>query len=191
MTMPRIAHLTVLLAALTGAPAWAAPYQFDPAHTFPLFEIDHLGFSTQHGQFDRSRGTLEYDAVQRTGRLEVVVDAGSIDTGDDERDAILKGPDWFDVSRYPTLSFRSERFVFEQDQPVAIEGELTMLGVTQPLRLQITRFKCGLNLAAKKRACGADATATLKRSAFGMRTGLPFVGDEVTLRIQAEAYLQD
>jgi polyisoprenoid-binding protein YceI len=66
-----------------------------------------------------------------------------------------------------------------------------MRGLTQPLRLQITQFKCGLKLAAKKRACGADATGTLKRSAFGTRSDPPFVGDEITLRIRAEAYLQD
>lgn len=189
--MLRIAHLTLLLAAFLSAPVWAVTYQFDPDHTFPLFEIDHLGFSTQRGWFDASHGTLEYDAVKQTGSLEVVIEADSLDTGNHERDAILKGPDWFDVKRYPTITFHGQRFVFEQEQPVAIEGELTMLGVTRPLRLEITRLKCGLNLAARKRGCGADASGTLKRSQFGMRTGLPFVGDEVRLRIQAEAYLDD
>lgn len=188
--MLRFAHLAILSAALLSAAVQAATYQFDPAHTFPLFEIDHLGFSTQRGWFDASRGTLEYDSVQRTGSLEVVIDAASLDTGNPERDAILRGPDWFDVKRYPAITFRGQRFVFGPDQPVAVEGELTMLGVTRPLRLEILRLKCGLNLAAKKRECGADASATLKRSEFGMRTGLPFVGDEVRLRIQAEAYLQ-
>ena len=189
--MLRTRLLTVLLMLPPCAPVLAAAYQLDPSHTYPQFEVDHLGFSTQRGQFDRVRGTLEYDSVQRTGRLEVVIDASSLDTGHDERDAVLKGPAWFDVSRHPAITFRSLRFLFGQDQPEAIEGELTMLGVTQPMRLKIARFKCGLNLVSRKRACGADASGTLRRSQFGMQTGLPFVGDEVRLHIQAEAHLEN
>lgn len=183
--------LAILFVSLLSTPVGAANYRFDPDHTYPLFEIDHLGFSTQRGQFDASRGTLEYDAVQRTGRLEVVIDARSLDTGNPARDAVLKGPAWFDVERYPTITFQGQRFVFEQDQPVAVEGELTLHGVTQPIRLEIVRLKCGVNLVTRRRTCGADAGGTLQRSLFGMRTGLPFVGDEVRLRIQAEAYVDD
>lgn len=189
--MPNYLPAMAALLALATLPAQAASYQFDPDHTYPLFEIDHLGFSTQRGQFDRVRGTLEFDAVQRSGSLEVVIDAVSLDSGNDARDAILKGPGWFDAERFPAITFRSQRFVFERERLVAIDGELTLLGVTQPVRLDIARFKCGLNLASRKRTCGADATATLLRSRFGMNTGLPFVGDEVRLRIQAEASLQN
>jgi len=186
-----IRTLTVLLAALLSAPVGAASYRFDPSHTYPLFEIDHLGFSTQRGQFDRAHGSLEYDAVQRSGSLEVVLDAASLDTGSDERDTVLRGEGWFDVGRHPTITFRSQRFLFEQERLVAVEGELTLLGVTQPLRLEVSRLKCGLNLVSRKRSCGADASGTLLRSRFGMNSGLPFVGDEVRLRIQAEAYVED
>jgi polyisoprenoid-binding protein YceI len=181
-------QIAVLLAVLASSSAWAASYVFDPTHTYPMFEIDHLGFSIQRGQFDAVRGTLDYDPVQRTGSLEVIIDANSLDSGNEERDAILKGPGWFDVSRHPTITYRGQKLLFEGDRPVAVEGELTMLGVTQPVRLEFTRVKCGLNLAARKVGCGADATGVLKRSQFGMRSGLPFVGDEVRLRIQAEAY---
>lgn len=189
--MLRTRLITVLLMSTLSAPVLAATYQFDPSHTYSQFEVDHLGFSTQRGQFDRAHGTLEYDSVQRTGSLEVVIDASSLDTGHDERDAVLKGSGWFDVSRHPTITFRSLRFIFEQDQLEAIEGELTMLGVTQPMTLRIARLKCGLNLVSRKRGCGADASGTLQRSRFGMQTGLPFVGDEVRLQIQAEAYLEN
>lgn len=180
----------IFIAAL-GSSAFSATYTFDPSHTYPLFEIDHLGFSTQRGQFDSARGTLEYDPLLRTGSLEIVIDAASLDSGHNERDAILKGPGWFNVSQFSTMTYRGKQFVFEGDRPVAIEGELTMLGVTQPLRLEITRVKCGLNLAARKRGCGADATGVLRRSQFGLRNGLPFIGDEVRLRIQAEAYQEN
>lgn len=74
---------------------------------------------------------------------------------------------------------------------MAIESELTMLGVTQPIRMEVAWIKCVLNLVSRKRSCGADASGTLQRSHFGMRTGLPFVGDKVRLRIQAEAFLEN
>ncbi len=186
----RTRQIAVLLVSLLCAPVWAATYQLDPSHTFSRFEIDHLWFFTQRGQFDRAHGTLEYDVEQHTGSLEVVIDAGSLDTENDERDAVLKGPSWFDVSRYPTITFRSQRFIFEQEQLAAIEGELTMLGVTLPMRLEIARIKCGLNMVSRKRSCAADASGTLQRSRFGMQTGLPYVGDEVRLRIQTEAYVE-
>jgi polyisoprenoid-binding protein YceI len=189
--MLRIAQVCLLLVAVLALPASAARYRIDPRHTFPLFEIDHLGFSTQRGWFGATHGSIDYDAIQRTGGVDVVVDAASLYTGDPELDAVLKGPQWFDVKRFPTITFHGERFLFEQERPVAVAGELTMLGVTLPLKLEITHFKCGLNLAARQRACGADATGTLKRSAFGLRTDLPFVGDAVTLRIQVEALLDN
>jgi polyisoprenoid-binding protein YceI len=178
----------LLLVSMASASALAATYVFDPSHTYPMFEIDHLGFSTQRGQFDTVRGTLEYDPQQRTGSVQIVIDAASLDSGHDERDAILKGTGWFNVSQFPSITYVGRQFVFDGDRPVAIEGELTLLGVTQPLRLEINRVKCGLNLAARKLGCGADASGVLRRSQFGMRNGLPFVGDEVRLRIQAEAY---
>jgi len=180
--------IVLLLASLASASTLAATYVFDPSHTYPMFEIDHLGFSIQRGQFDSVRGTLEYDPQLRTGSVEIVIDAASLDSGDNERDAILKGTGWFNVSQFPSITYVGREFVFEGDRPVAIEGEMTMLGITQPLRLEINRLKCGLNLAARKRACGADATGVLRRSQFGMRSGLPFVGDEVRLHIQAEAH---
>jgi polyisoprenoid-binding protein YceI len=179
----------LLTALLLASPAWCVSYAIDPAHTYPGFEIDHLGFSTQRGQFDRVSGFVELDQVAHTGRLEIRVDTTSLDTGQDERDQVLKGDEWFQVQRYPELVYRSERFIFDHDQLVAVDGSLTLLGQTHPLRLEITRFKCGFNLAEKKRGCGADARALLRRSDYGMRTGLPFVGDEVRLNIQVEAYL--
>lgn len=110
--------LTVFLVSLSSVPVRAATYQFDPVHTILQFEIDHLWLFTERGQFDRAHGILEYDAEQHSGSLEVVIDAGSLDTGNEERDAVLRGADWFDVSRYPGLSFRSQRFIFERDYPM-------------------------------------------------------------------------
>jgi polyisoprenoid-binding protein YceI len=186
--MLRISQLTVFLVSLLSAPAWAATYQLDPSRTLPQFEIGHFWLFSERGQFNRVHGTLEYDVEQHTGSLEVIIDAGSLDTGNDERDSVLKGADWFDVSRYPTITFRSQRFIFAQDRLAAIEGELTMLGVAQPMRLEIARIRCGLNPGSRKQRCGAEANGTLQRSRFGMRTGLPLISDEVRLHLQTEAY---
>lgn len=186
--MPFKALLIACFASL-ALPAAAVEYVIDPEHTYASFEIDHLGFSTQRGQFTRSSGSLEFDPEAHSGKVDIRIAAASLATGLEARDEVLRGADWFNVRDFPDLLFRSQRFVFEQDKLVAVEGTLVMLGVLKPLRLEISRFKCGLNLASRKRVCGADAQGSLRRSDFGLSNGLPFVGDEVRLHIQVEAHL--
>ncbi|KVW95579.1 YceI family protein [Thiobacillus denitrificans] len=176
--MLRFRLLIVFLASLLSRPVGSATFQLDSSHTVAQFEIDQLWIFTQRGRFDRIHGSLEYDVEQHTGRLNVVIDADSLNTGNDERDAVLKGAAWFDVGRHPAIIFRSQRFIFEQDRLAAIEGKLTMLGMAQPMRLEIARIKCGLNPLSGKWRCGADARGTLQRSRFGMR-------------IQVEAYREN
>lgn len=188
--MPR-ALLSTVLSALLAMPAWAETYALDPQRTVPLFEIAHLWLFTERGRFTGVTGSLEYDPARRDGRLDVVIDARSLDTANDERDRVLKGPSWFDVDRYPSIRFQSARFVFEQDRLAAIEGTLTMHGITQPLRLEIVRLSCESAPSATDRGCSADARATLLRSRFGMRTGLPLIDDEVRLRIQTRTLPAD
>ena len=102
---------------------------------------------------------------------------------------MLRGSDWFNVASYPDIIFRSQRLEFNGTTwLIAVHGVLIMLGEIRPMRLEISRFKCGLNLLLRKRGCGADAQGVLRRSEYGMLTGLPFIGDEVRLRIQVEAY---
>jgi len=185
-------HLAALLfaAALPFAPsALAAEYTIDPAHTYASFEIDHLGFSTQRGQFKQSSGTVEFDADEKTGHIDITIDAASLDTGFALRDDVLRSDTWFNVKDFPAIIFRSQKFVFSDDKLTAVEGSLAMLGEIRPMRLEISRFKCGLNLVSRKRGCGADAAGVLRRSEFGLNNGLPFIGNEVRLHIQVEAYL--
>jgi polyisoprenoid-binding protein YceI len=175
----------VLLVSLLTAPACAASYTLDPRRTVPQFEIDHLWFFTERGHFGRVDGRLEYDDEKHAGDLEVVIDAASLDTGNDERNAVLRDAGWFDVGRFPTITFRSRRFVFAQGRLVAVDGELTMLGIARPLTLEVVRITCNPGSSAP---CAADARGTLQRSRYGMRSGLPFIGDEVRLRIQVVTY---
>jgi polyisoprenoid-binding protein YceI len=177
-----------LLIALLALPAAADEYTVDPEHTYASFEIDHLGFSTQRGRFNRSSGSIVFDPLAQQGSLDIRIDAASLDTGLDLRDDILRGENWFKVSDFPDILYRSQNMIFAGDKPQAVDGTLVMLGEMRPLRLEITRFKCGFNLAKRQRGCGADAEGVLKRSDFGLDNGIPFVGDEVRLRIQVEAY---
>jgi len=186
--LSRLAILAVALLCLARSGA-AADYAIDPAHTYAAFEIDHLGFSTQRGLFSRTSGNVQFDPEARSGNIDIRIDAASLNTGFELRDEVLRGDSWFNVQSFPDILFRGQRFVFDEDKPVAVEGTLVMLGEARPMRLEITRFKCGLNLAIRKRGCGADAQGALRRSEFGLSNGLPFIGDEVRLRIQVEAYL--
>lgn len=181
--------LPLFLLAFCLPAAQAAEYTIDPAHTYASFEIDHLGFSTQRGQFNRSSGIVEFDPDGKTGRIDIRIEAASLNTGFDLRDDVLRGDGWFNVKAFPDILFRSQKLVFTEDRLSAVEGTLAMLGEIRPMRLEISRFKCGLNLANRKRGCGADALGSLRRSEFGMNNGQPFIGDEVRLRIQVEAYL--
>ena len=181
--------VAALILFCSGVAAHAADsYTLDPAHTFPRFEISHFGFSTHHGQFNRTAGKLLLDRAAKTGSLEVTVDTSSIGTGDPALEKHLRSEDFFNVAKYPAMTFRSTAIRFNGDVPVAAEGELTLLGVTRPLTLTISRVSCGIHPFLKKEDCGAEVSGTLKRSDFGMKAYIPAVGDEVTLHIQVEAH---
>lgn len=181
----------ICAALLCAGPAfaWAAPetYRIDPAHTHPGFEISHLGISTQRGRFDRTTGSIVLDREAGTGSVTIEIDATSISTGTPLLDAALRGEDFFDVARHPGLSFRSGRIVFDHGVPASAQGELTLLGVTRPVELLINRFACTRKPFLIRTTCGADITATISRSAFGMTSYATFIGDEVRLVIQIEA----
>lgn len=179
--------VVTLILICTTLPAWADSYTIDPTHTFPSFEIDHLGFSTQRGRFNSTQGKLTLDEDKKTGSVEITIDAASIDTGLAKLEEHLRADDFFDVKRYPTLSFRGNNFRFADERLVAVSGQLTMHGVTLPVTLNVTRFKCGINVARLRTVCGADAATNIKRSEYGISKGTPFVGDEVRIAIQIEA----
>lgn len=182
---------TSILAALVGAlslPAFAADsYTIDPRHTFPSFELSHQGFSFQRGRFNKTAGKMTLDTAARTGSIDVAIDAASIDTGLEELEKHLRGEDFFDVAKYPTLAFKSKALRFDGDKVVGADGELTMHGVARPVSLNIDHFRCAPNPMNKKPTCGANATATIKRSEFGVSKYVPAVGDEVKIAIQVEA----
>jgi len=181
--------LLMLLGAVLVPSAQATPEKFviDSAHTYPFFEINHLGWSTARGLFRKVTGTATLDFAAKQGSAEIVIDASSLDTVDAKRDEHLRGEDFLDAAKYPTLTFKSDKLAFSGDQLAKADGQLTLHGVTKPVTLTFTQFKCGEHPVYKKHYCAGDATATIKRGDFGITAYAGAIGDEVKLSIQIEA----
>ena len=174
---------------LAGA-VLAAPesYTVDSRHTFPRWAVSHHGFSIHRGQFNATSGKMIVDWTAKTGSLTIEVDAASIGTGDPEFDKVLRGENFFATDKHPKMTFVADQMKFEGDAPVQAVGSLTLLGVARPVTFRIDGAKCGVHPVSKKSLCGAEVTGVIKRSDFGMKFGLPSVGDEIRLTIQFEAF---
>ncbi len=177
---------TLLIASVLSANVFAADnYVVESSHTFPSFEISHLGFSMQRGRFNTTTGKIVLDGAKST--VEVSIDTNSLDTGLDKLEEHLKGEDFFNVAQYPAMTFKSTHVKFKDKTLTSVEGDLTLHGVTKPVVLTVDHFKCGDNPITKKPTCGANAVTTIKRSDFGITKYLPAVGDDVKIAIQIEA----
>ena len=180
--------LATLFASLIATPACAADsYTIDSRHTWPVFEINHMGFSTQRGRFNKSSGKITLDAATKKGSVDITIETASLDMGFDKWDEHMKSEDFFNAEFYPAMHFISDKLVFDGDKVVAADGSFTLLGVTRPLTLTVSNFRCAPHPMLKKPACGADITATLKRSEFGMTKYVPAVSDEVKIFVPVEA----
>jgi len=180
--------LIATLASLPLTTALAADYDIDPSHTYANFAVSHLGFSTMRGRINSSSGSLQYDAAAKQASVRIELDAASIDTGHEKRDAHLKSPDFLNVVENPTISFESTAVTWNGDKPATATGNLTMLGVSKPVTLTFTSVNCGPHPFSKKEMCGFDATASIKRTDFGVNYGVPAIGEVLELWIEAEAY---
>jgi len=184
--------IALTLAASFSSLAFAAPetYLLDTNHTKPRFEYNHMGFSTQLSRFDTVTGKITLDRAAHTGSVEVSIDATSVNTGYPLFNGHIQGEDFFDTAKYPTITYQSDKFKFDGDRLVGIEGDLTIKGVTKPVTLTVTSMLCMPHPMLKKDACGANATAQIKRSDFNMGKYAPLVSDEVTLSIPVESLRQ-
>jgi len=181
---------SALASAVMLAPAvHAAPEAFviDGTHTFPRFEYSHFGYSRQASRFDRTSGTVTIDRAAKKGTVDVSIDAASVSTGYAVFDQHLRGEDFFDVARHPTISFKSDELHFIGDALSEVRGVLTIKGIAKPVTLTVQSLHCMPHPMRKKDACGANATAQIKRSDFNMGKHVPHVSDEVTLAIPIEA----
>jgi len=180
------AIIVVTIGVFPVSMALADNYTIDPGHTYPSFTINHLGFSTMAGKFDSTTGAFTYDPAGKSASVEVTIDASSIDTGHDKRDDHLRSPDFLNVAEFPEITFKSTNVGWGGEAPSSIDGDLTILGVTQPVSLAVTGVNCGEHPFSKKWTCGFDANTTVKRSDFGVNYGLPAIGDELTLHFEVE-----
>ncbi len=187
-TLPPTLLAAALLAATAAASAAPAVYEIDPAHTYPSFEADHMGVSVWRGKFNRSQGEIVLDKAAGTGSVNVVIDTASIDYGLDAMNDEARKDTLLDTPKFPQATYTGTLVDFRDGAPTRVKGQLTLHGVTRPVELAITRFKCVPHSLHKRELCGADAHGEFRRDEFGIDAGKDYGFDmNVALRIQVEA----
>jgi len=160
----------------------------DSVHSHVGFSVKHMMVATVRGQFKTYSGTVAIDPGDFTrSSFEGEVDVASVDTGNVDRDNHLRTGDFFDAANHPKITFKSTSIEAKGDAEYVVHGDLTIRGVTKPLTLDVTVTKVGEQPLRKAPAAGFDATATLKRSDFGLTKYLPNVADEVKIHVVTEA----
>ena len=184
----RSACAAVALACAVPALAQAPNYAIDPTHTFVNYENGHYGTTTNRGRFSTKDGTLFFDRANQQGKVEIVIDISSVNTGVDFLNRQIQGKDFFNVADYPTGTFVSDKFVFDGDKVSEVHGQLTLKGKTHPVALKATKFNCYVNPLFKREVCGGDFETNIVRSQWDILWGLQFgFEDAVKLIIQVEA----
>lgn len=179
------AHAQEVTRNLTEIPG--GKYKLDGSHANVVFLISHAGFSTYVGRFNTVEGNLKFNTTKPTkSTLSVVIDANSVDTISDALDEHLRKADFFEVEKYPTIKFKSTKIEKIDDQTGKVTGDLTLHGVTKPVTFDVTFNGGGVFGPTKAYRVGFSARTAIKRSDFGMTTYLQFLGDDVSLIIEAE-----
>lgn len=175
--------------ALPGKDFSKAPagvYALDKSHASLLFKISHVGFSMYHGRFNNFDARLNFDPkAPEKSTVEATIDTSSIDTNNAKLQNDLKGEKFFNSAKFPQATFKSLHISRSGDAGTMM-GELTILGVTKPVSLNVTFRAAGLGPFSKKETIGFAATGTISRSAWGISAMVPMVGDEVQIDIDAE-----
>ena len=182
--------LVAAMAALAVLPAAAAmeSYTIDPRHTFPSFEVMHLGMSLQRGRFNKTTGRINVDREAKQGSVDVSIDATSVNTGVEKLEEHIRAEDFLHASQFPTITFKGSQLAFEGDKLKSVTGELTMRGVTKPVTLNANHFNCGNHPMNKKAMCGGEFVASIKRSEWGIKYAIPNLADDMVLRVNVEAF---
>ena len=185
--------MLLLCATLTVPVAWAEPeiYVFDTQHTYPNFEIGHLGYSVRHGWFEKTEGRVTIDRAAGKGEMQVDIDAASINTGLAVRDNFVRSEKFgfLDVKNYPAITFRSSKFEFEGQDLKRVLGDLTIKGKTKPVVLEMVALRCGEHPMKKVPMCGGEARTVIQKKDFG-EFGGAMLSDDIRLTLEFEAYRQ-
>ena len=190
--MMRLAVFLLLLGAHAIAHAQPARYEIDPEHFSVGFLVDHLGYGKVLGMFRNAGGAFMFDEkTAALSEVRIVIEAASVDTNHRKRDSHLKSADFLNASEFPKLEFKSATAKRTGERTFVVEGQLEMLGKTQPVTLDVTWNKSGQYElpGVKAYVMGVSARGSFKRSAFGMSYGIAngWVGDAVDLILEFEA----
>ncbi|SDA24264.1 Polyisoprenoid-binding protein YceI [Methylobacterium sp. UNC378MF] len=170
----------------------AGTYAVDPGHTQVGWRVSHMGFSNYAGGFSDVSGTLELQPKNpSTAKLSVKIPVASVTTTSAKLTDELKGDQWLDAAKFPDMTFVSTKVVPAGKDHAKVTGDLTLHGVTKPVTLDVTLVGAGVNPLSKKYTVGFEATGTLKRSEFGVKTYVPLIGDELHLTIAGAFEKQD
>jgi polyisoprenoid-binding protein YceI len=191
----RISKTAIAIAMLIALPvlAHADTWQIDPAHTNVEFNVRHMMISNVKGQFQKTTGTITINGNDpASATIDATIDASSVDTRVERRDTHLKSPDFLDVAKYPTITFKSTKVEADGSGKFKVTGDLTLHGVTKPVVLEVESSGAPVKVMGGLHA-GASATTKINRSDFGLtwnkalETGGVVVGDEVAISIDVEA----
>ena len=187
MTRSVLTLVTALAMAATAA-AQTGTWQIDPNHTAAQFSVRHLGVSTVRGAFTKVSGTAKYDPADPSkDSLEVTIDANSVDTRVEMRDNDLRSPRFFDVQKYPTITFHSKAAKAAGAGKLKITGDLTIHGVTKEVVLDVDGPTAPIkDPMGSGQRMGASATTKVNRQDFGIVTMPGGIGDEITITIDVE-----
>ena len=167
-------------------------YVLDPAHGKITWSVDHMGFSTYVGQFTDVAATLDLDVRNPSAStLSATIDTDSVGTLNDQLDSHLRTADFLDTANFPQAQFAATSMRLIDRDSAAITGNLTLRGVTRPVTIEADFNQAGINPVDQKYTLGFDGETTIKRSDFGINYGLPMLGDEVTLNLEAEFKLNE
>ncbi|MCL6473526.1 MAG: YceI family protein [Firmicutes bacterium] len=187
-TMLQAFAVTMLLWSISaGVPVAAQTYQIDPVHSSLVFRVKHMNTAYVYGMFTSMKGTVVVDeANPARSSINIEVDADSVNTNNQQRDNHLRSPDFFNTRQFPTITFRSTEIRRVNANTVQVRGDLTMRGVTRPITANVTLTGKGKN-AQGRDIIGFETTFTIRRSEFGIRYGLPGLGDDVRVTLSIEA----
>jgi len=183
----------VLAIACPAASAVAAPqtFNFDTAHSTVVFRVSHNGLAHVFGRFRTVSGSVNLDPANlSSGLVKATIDANSVDTNNERRDKHLRSPDFFNAGEFDSIEFNSTSLEVSDDNSGTLKGDLTLLGVTKPVTLDVTVNHSGPHPDPRQGGAatvGVSASGKITRSDFGMTGFLPGVGDEIDLWIEVEA----
>ncbi len=178
-----ILSLFLAVSALAQVETW----QIDPAHTASQFAARHLGISTVRGAFTKTTGTVQYDPADLSKTaIDVTIDATSLNTRVEMRDNDLRSDKFFDVQKFPTITFKSKRAEAAGKGKLKVTGDLTIHGVTKEVVLDVDGPAGPVKDPRGNTHMGASATTTIKRSDFGVSALPAMIGDEVQITLDVE-----